>query len=77
MSPKVVNQLLEDLPFSVEDVSDEAKELKALNEKLWVIEDKIREKESQQAFDSEFVRTTRSERPWKVADSGPCSSAPR
>ena len=54
-----LNQLLEDLPFSVEDVSDEAKELKELNEKLWVIEDKIRAKESQKAFDGEFVDLAR------------------
>lgn len=54
-----LHQLLEDLPFSVEDVSDEAKELKELNEKLWLIEDKIRAKESQKDFDSEFVDLAR------------------
>ena len=34
-------------------------ELKAVNERLWVIEDDIRIKESQQAFDAEFIRLAR------------------
>ena len=33
--------------------------LKAVNERLWVIEDDIREKERAQAFDDEFVRLAR------------------
>jgi uncharacterized protein YukE len=33
--------------------------LKAVNERLWVIEDDIRIKEKQQAFDAEFVRLAR------------------
>jgi hypothetical protein len=35
-------------------------ELKAVNERLWVIEDDIRIKEKAQAFDDEFVRLARS-----------------
>ncbi|MCL1634049.1 hypothetical protein M2650_05265 [Luteimonas sp. SX5] len=35
-------------------------ELKAVNERLWVIEDDIRVKEKAQAFDDEFVRLARS-----------------
>lgn len=35
-------------------------ELKAVNERLWVIEDDIRSKEKAQAFDEEFVRLARS-----------------
>ena len=34
--------LLDSLPFSRADVADEVAELKAINEKLWVIEDDIR-----------------------------------
>ncbi len=33
--------------------------LKAVNERLWVIEDDIREKESKQEFDAEFIRLAR------------------
>jgi hypothetical protein len=33
--------------------------LKAVNERLWVIEDDIREKESKQEFDEEFIRLAR------------------
>jgi hypothetical protein len=35
-------------------------ELKAVNERLWVIEDDIRVKEKAQAFDDEFVKLARS-----------------
>lgn len=35
-------------------------ELKQVNEKLWGIEDKIREKEYQKEFDSEFIQLARS-----------------
>ena len=35
-------------------------ELKAVNERLWVIEDDIRIKERAQAFDDEFIRLARS-----------------
>jgi hypothetical protein len=35
-------------------------ELKAVNERLWVIEDDIRIKEKAQAFDAEFIRLARS-----------------
>ncbi len=34
--------------------------LKAVNERLWVIEDDIRIKEKHQAFDAEFIRLARS-----------------
>jgi hypothetical protein len=56
---KGLNQLLEELPFSREDAGPEVDELKAINEKLWEIEDLIREKESRKAFDSEFVDLAR------------------
>ena len=55
-----LNKLLQQLPFSRADVADEVAELKAINEKLWVIEDDIREKESQKMFDEEFIELARS-----------------
>jgi hypothetical protein len=54
-----LNHLLETLPFSRMDVSDEVDELKALNEKLWVIEDELREKESRKGFDDAFIQLAR------------------
>lgn len=54
-----LNRLLQELPFSRADVSDEVAELKTINEKLWVIEDDIREKESRKSFDQDFVELAR------------------
>ena len=54
-----LNRLLEELPFSRKDVSDEVGELKAINEKLWVIEDVIRDKESRKVFDDAFIQLAR------------------
>jgi len=54
-----LNRLLEELPFSRKDVSEEVDELKAINEKLWVIEDDIRDKESRKAFDDAFIQLAR------------------
>ena len=54
-----LNHLLETLPFSRKDVRDEVDELKALNEKLWVIEDELRDKESQKGFDDAFIQLAR------------------
>lgn len=47
-------------PASRGDVSDLRAALKAVNERLWVVEDDIRLKEKAQAFDDEFVRLARS-----------------
>jgi len=52
--------LLSELPFSRADVEDEVKELKNVNEELWVIEDDIREKELNKAFDEGFIELARS-----------------
>lgn len=41
------------------DVSADEAALQAVNERLWVIEDDIRDKERAQAFDAEFVRLAR------------------
>lgn len=55
-----LNKLLDDLPFSRADVEQEVAALREINEKLWVIEDDIREKESKQLFDDEFIELARS-----------------
>ena len=55
-----LNALLDKLPVSRADVQDEVGELKAINEKLWVIEDDIRDKESAKEFDQQFIELARS-----------------
>lgn len=47
-------------PAAGHDIVRLRSELKAVNERLWVIEDDIRMKEKAQAFDDEFVRLARS-----------------
>jgi hypothetical protein len=42
------------------DIADEQARLRAVNERLWTIEDDIRLKERAQAFDDEFIRLARS-----------------
>ncbi len=42
------------------DIADLLAALKAVNERLWVIEDDIRIKESKQEFDAEFIALARS-----------------
>jgi hypothetical protein len=54
-----LNALLDRLPVSRADVENEVNELKAINEKLWVIEDDIRDKESKKSFDQEFIELAR------------------
>ena len=46
-------------PASNTDIASLRAALKAVNERLWVIEDDIRLKEKAQAFDAEFVRLAR------------------
>ena len=55
-----LNRLLDSLPFSRDDVKKEVSELKSINEELWVIEDDIRDKESQKSFDQAFIELARS-----------------
>lgn len=55
-----LNQLLAQLPWSRDDVSSEVAELRSINEKLWIIEDDIREKESRKEFDQRFIELARS-----------------
>ena len=46
-------------PASRQDIDALRADLKAVNERLWVIEDDIRLQEKAQAFDAEFVRLAR------------------
>ncbi len=55
-----LNELLDKLPISRADVEKEVAELKSINEELWVIEDDIRDKESQKSFDQGFIELARS-----------------
>ena len=47
-------------PAASQDISELRARLKAVNERLWVIEDDIRVKEKAQAFDAEFIKLARS-----------------
>lgn len=57
-------ELLRDLwrrsPLSARDVSAVVERLKQVNEALWEIEDRIRDKESAKSFDAEFIELARS-----------------
>ena len=46
-------------PASKQDIAALRADLKAVNERLWVIEDDIRLQEKAQAFDAEFIRLAR------------------
>ena len=45
--------------FAAVDIEADVQALMAVNERLWVIEDDIRDKERAQAFDAEFIRLAR------------------
>ena len=47
-------------PVAARDIAALRADLKAVNERLWVIEDDIRLQEKAQAFDDEFIRLARS-----------------
>ncbi len=47
-------------PYAVADTQKDYAELKAVNEELWLIEDRIRQKESSGSFDEEFIDLARS-----------------
>jgi hypothetical protein len=46
--------------YATQDVAAGEAELMAVNERLWDIEDRIREKERQRLFDAEFIELARS-----------------
>ena len=52
--------LLDELSITREDVAEEVGKLKEVNEKLWIIEDDIREKERRRSFDTDFIELARS-----------------
>ena len=45
--------------YASADVAREEAELTAVNERLWDVEDRIRDKERQRAFDAEFIELAR------------------
>lgn len=45
--------------YAKTDISREWADLKRINEKLWVVEDDIRDKERAQAFDARFIELAR------------------
>ena len=47
-------------PFSKSDIDKELEELRSLNEKLWDIEDDIREEEAKKNFADKFIELARS-----------------
>lgn len=47
-------------PKSTVEISQEMKQLKSVNEKLWEIEDNIREKEHNKTYDQGFIELARS-----------------
>jgi hypothetical protein len=46
-------------PYAAVDVAGDVSALLAVNERLWAIEDDIREKERAQSFDADFIRLAR------------------
>ena len=56
----VLNKIWKENEKSSVDISAEYSELKNINEKLWEIEDDIRDKEKNKEFDQEFVELARS-----------------
>jgi hypothetical protein len=54
-----LNATWQQAPESKVDIAAARGALRAVNERLWVIEDDIRMKEKAQAFDAEFVRLAR------------------
>ena len=55
----VLMSLWNDSPYSDTNLSSEINELKNINEALWDIEDKIRDKERNQVFDKDFIELAR------------------
>ena len=56
---ELLSRTWEGNPKSKIDISDELKNLKSINEKLWVIEDDIRNKERNKNFDQQFIELAR------------------
>ena len=56
----LLRKIWSEVEYSKVDIDDEMTRLKAINEKLWEIEDDIRDKERQRSFDAEFIKLARS-----------------
>jgi hypothetical protein len=56
---KVLEETWSTSPYAKSDIAADVNALLQVNERLWVIEDDIRDKERAQAFDSEFIRLAR------------------
>ena len=56
---EALEQIWSASPYAAVDVASEVSALLAVNERLWAIEDDIRDKERAQTFDGEFVRLAR------------------
>ncbi len=57
---ELLRTLWRESPLSARDVSAVVERLKQVNEALWEIEDRIRDKEAARTFDSEFIELARS-----------------
>jgi uncharacterized protein DUF6165 len=57
---RVLQTQWQDSPYSQNNLDESISALKEVNEKLWVIEDKIRIKENEQTFDEGFIELARS-----------------
>src|SRR6202034_2192408 len=56
---KVLDETWSTSPSTKRDIAADVNALLQVNERLWVIEDDIRDKERAQAFDGEFIRLAR------------------
>jgi hypothetical protein len=56
---EALEQLWNASPYAAVDVTNDVGALLAVNERLWTIEDDIRDKERAQTFDADFVRLAR------------------
>lgn len=57
---KIIERAWANSPFADTDIAAKLSRLKAINEALWDIENRIRIKEAQQKFDDEFIKLARS-----------------
>ncbi|HEX3398643.1 MAG TPA: hypothetical protein VHS76_18195 [Steroidobacteraceae bacterium] len=56
---KVLEETWSGSPYAKADISADVTALLLVNERLWVIEDNIRDKERAQEFDADFIRLAR------------------
>jgi hypothetical protein len=56
---RALEQIWNDSAYAAVDVTSEVSALLAVNERLWSIEDDIRDKERAKTFDADFVRLAR------------------